>query len=214
MKRKQMTEVYISRILSFCGILAPPTIVIIIIIAGLLTPGYNHLTDTISSLCGQESQRPELMTAGFFSYGALIIGFSYGLYLRLQHGIKARIIWFTLTLYGIGMILAGVFQDTPGTAGDPINPEGFLHNISTAAAFFSLLIGAWVFARSVHNKPSWFGFTWFTIVATVVSLALSIIFIIQSYVPYPGLFQRIFYIIPLIWIEMVSIWLFRLSLKP
>jgi len=208
-----MTHVRLSRILSGCGILAPPTIVIIIIIAGLLTPGYNHLTDTISSLCGQESQRPELMTAGFISYGALIIGFSYGLYLRLQPGIKARIIWFTLAIYGIAMILAGVFQDCPGGNTTPLNTEGILHNISTATAFFSLLIGMWVFAKSVHNKPSWFGFTWFTIAATVVSLALSIIFIIQSYVPYSGLWQRIFYIIPLIWIEMVSTWLFRLSFK-
>ena len=164
-----MTKIYISRILSLCGIFAPPTIIIIIIIAGLLTPGYNHLTDTISDLCGQESTRPELMTAGFFSYGVLIIGFSYGLYLRLQPGIKARIIWFTLTLYGIGMILAGVFQDSLGIGSDNINTEGVLHNIFTTTAFFSLLIGVWVFAKSVHNKPSWFGSTWFSIAATAVS---------------------------------------------
>ena len=209
-----MTKIYISRILSFCGIIAPPTIIIIIIIAGLLTPGYNHLTDIISNLCGQESTVPELMTAGFFSYGVLIIGFSYGLYLRLQQGIKARIIWFTLSLYGIGMILAGVFQDSPGIGSDNINVEGILHNIFITTAFFSLLIGVWVFAKSVYNKPSWFGFTWFSIAATAVSLALSIVFIFQSYIPYSGLLQRIFYIIPLIWIETVSIWLFRLSFKP
>jgi len=206
-----MTKIKISRVLSFCGVLAPPTIIIIIIIAGLLTPGYNHLTDTISSLSGQESASPGLMTAGFFSYGVLIIGFAYGLYLRLQQGMKARIIWFTLTLYGVGMILAGVFRDSPGVGSGNTNMEGLLHNIFATAAFFSLLIGVWVFAKSVHNKPSWFGFTWFSIVATALSLGLSIIFILQSPIPYPGLLQRVFYVIPLIWIEMVSIWLFRLS---
>ena len=209
-----MKKVYLHRILSFCGMLAPPTIVIFIIVAGLFIPGYNQLTESISSLSGQESPRPEIMTAGFIAYGVLIIGFSCGLYLRLQRGIKARVIWLTLTLYGVGMILASVFQDSPGTASDITNVEGTLHNITITTAFFSLLIGMWVFARSVYNKPSWFGFTWFTIVAAVLGLAMSIIFLVQSHIPYSGLLQRIFYIIPLIWIEMVSIWLFRLSFKP
>jgi hypothetical membrane protein len=208
-----MRKVYLHRILSICGMLAPPTIVVIIVIAGLLIPGYNQLTESISSLSGQDSPRPELMTAGFIAYGALIIGFSYGLYLRLRRGVKARIIWLTLTLYGIGMILAGVFQDSPGTASDITNVEGTLHNITITTAFFSLLIGMWLFARSVYNKPSWFGFTWFTIIAAVLGLAMSIIFLVQSHIPYSGLLQRIFYIIPLIWIEMVSIWLLRLSFK-
>jgi hypothetical membrane protein len=207
-----MNRAHLSRILSCCGIFAPPTIVIAIIVAGLLTPGYNQFTDTISSLCGQDSQRPELMIAGFLSFGVLIIGFSYGLYLGLDHSKKARIIWFTLTLYGIGMILAGIFRDCPDNT-IPINMEGILHDCFVAAAFISLLIGMCVFTKSVNNKPSWFGFTWFTITATAMSLALSIIFLLQLHVPYPGLLQRIFNIIPLIWIEMVSIWLFRLSLK-
>ena len=208
-----MTKTHISRILSFCGILSAPTIIIIIIIAGLLTPGYNPLTGTISDLCGQESVSPGLMIAGFYSYGVLIIAFSYGLYLKLRPGRKARTIWITLTLYGIGMILAGIFQDSPGMGLETLNAEGILHSTFTTAGFFLLLIGVWVFAKSVYNKPSWFGFTWFSIAATAVSVVLSIVFILQSYIPYSGLLQRVFYIIPLTWIEMVSIWLFRLSFK-
>ena len=96
---------------------------------------------------------------------------------------------------------------------DGINAEGLMHSVSTTAAFFSLLIGVCVFARSVHNRPSWFGFTWFSIAAAVLSLSLSIVFLLQSYIPYSGLLERIFYIMPLIWIEIVAIWLFRLSFK-
>jgi hypothetical membrane protein len=86
-----MTKVFLSRILSFGGIIAPPALIIIIVIAGLITPGYNQLTDTVSSLCDQASAMPELMTAGFIIYGALIIGFAYALYLILRHGIKAHV---------------------------------------------------------------------------------------------------------------------------
>ncbi len=209
-----MTKVYLSRVLSFCGILAPPTMITFILIAGHLTPGYNHITDTISKLSDQTSQSPELMTAGFISYGVLIICFSYALYLRLQRGVKAYIAWFTLTLYGICMILAGVLQDTPGGNTAPLNPEGFIHNAAIITSNLSILIGMWMFAGSVYKKPSWFGFTWFTIGASLLGLVLSIIFAVQSYVPASGLLQRFFYLVLLIWVETVSIWLFRLSFKP
>ncbi len=89
-----MTKVYLSRILSLGGIIAPPVLIIIIVIAGLLTPGYNQLTDTVSSLSDQASATPELMTIGFIVYGVLVIGFAYALYMRLRHGVRAHIAWY------------------------------------------------------------------------------------------------------------------------
>lgn len=208
-----MTRVYLSRILSFCGILAPPTMIFFILLAGHLTPGYNHITDTVSKLSDQGSAHPQMMIVGFISYGVLIVGFSYALYLRLQHGIKAHIAWFSLTIYGISMILAGIFQDIPGGSSTALNPEGFVHNAAIITSCLSFLLGMWMFAGSVYKKPSWFGFTWFTIAASFLGLILSIVFALQSYVPAPGLLQRFFYLVLLIWVETVSIWLFRLSFK-
>lgn len=204
-----MTKVYLSRILSLGGIIAPPAIIIIIVISGLLTPGYNQLTDTVSSLCDQASKTPGLMITGFIVYGVLIIGFAYALYLRLRHGIKAHIAWLALTLYGVCMILAGIFRDSPGA----LNTEGIIHNAAVITSCFSFFIGMLMFAGSVYKKPSWFGFTWFTVAASFMGLILSIIFLVQSYVPLAGLIQRFFYCIMLIWVETVSVWLFRLSFK-
>jgi len=117
-------------------------------------------------------------------------------------------------LYGISMIVAGLFQDTPGASDAPLNPEGIVHNAAIITSCISILIGMWMFAGSVYKKPSWFGFTWFTIGASLVGLILSIIFAVQSQVPASGLLQRLFYLVLLIWIEVVSIWLFRLTFKP
>jgi hypothetical protein len=203
----------LSGILSVCGILAPPLMVFFILLAGYMTPGYNHITDTVSKLGDQASQHPGIMNTGFISYGALIIVFSYALYLRLHHGVKAHIAWFALTLYGISMILAGIYQDSPGGKDAPLNPEGFVHNAAIITSCLSMLIGMWMFAGSVYKKPSWFGFTWFTFGASTLGLGLSIIFAVQSYVPAAGILQRIFYLILLIWIEIVSIWLFKLAFK-
>ena len=179
-----------------------------------MTPGYNQFTDTISDLSGQGSAAPQLMTAGFFTYGVLIIGFSYALYLHLRHGFRAHVAWFMLTLYGVCMILAGVFKNSPSTNNTPLNTEGILHDTVIITSCLAMLFGMWAFAGSVYKKPSWFGFTWFTIAASFMGLVLSIIFLVQSHVPMAGLLQRFFYLVILIWIEIVSIWLFRLSLKP
>lgn len=208
-----VTRVWLPRLFSWMGILAPPTIITFIIAAGLLTPGYNHLTDTISSLNGQESKTPQLLTIGFIIYGVLIIGFAYALYLRLQHGTRAYIAWSMLTLYGICMILAGVFHDSPGTTDATLNTEGALHNAVIITSCLAMLFGMWAFAGSVYRRPSWFGFTWFTMAASFLGLVLSIVFAVQSQIPLAGLLQRLFYCVILVWIETVSIWLFRLTFK-
>ena len=206
-------RLYLSRILACCGIIAPPFIISIIIISGLLTPGYNHLTDTISSLSQQGAASPGLMITGFIIYGILVIGFSCALFLRLRHGIKAYLALSSLTLYGICMILAGVFRNISGVSYAGLNAAGIAHNAAVITSCFSMLVGMWMFAGSVFKKPSWLGFTWFTITASFLGMVLSVIFLIQSYVPLAGLFQRVFYCIILIWIEVVSIWLYRLASK-
>ena len=121
-----MKRNYIAKILAFSGIVAPLTMAVITFIAGLTTPGYNHLTDTISTLSGQDSASPDLMIAGFVCYGILITSFAFGLYLRLQKGIRSRVLWLALTLHGIGMILAGVFRDSPVVGFENINAEGIM----------------------------------------------------------------------------------------
>lgn len=185
--------------------------VMFILLAGAVTPGYSHINDTVSKLSEQGAQNPWIMIAGFVTYGVLVIGFSCGLYLRLRHGLKAHIAWIFMMIYGICMVLAGIFQDIPGGDGVPLNPEGIAHNAVIITSCLSFLIGMWAFAGSVYRRPSWFGFTWFTIIASVIGLALSIIFAVQQYIPAPGLLQRIFYLILLCWIEIVSLWLFRLT---
>jgi hypothetical membrane protein len=182
-----------------------------ILLAGHFSPGYSHITDTVSMLSEQGSPNPELMTAGFISYGVLIIAFAYALYLRLRHGFRAHVAWFALTLYGISMILAGVFQDSPVGDNATLNTEGVLHNAAIITSCLAMLIGMWMFAGSVYRKPSWFGFTWFTIAASFVGLVLSVVFVVQTHVPASGLLQRVFYLVLLMWVEVVSIWLFRLS---
>ena len=203
----------VTRILALGGIIAPPLMITLIFVAAAGTPGYSHINDTISKLSEQGSASPEIMTIAFIAYGILIIGFAYALYIHLRHGFRAHIAWVAFMIYGLCMVLAGLYQDIPGGEGVPLNPEGIAHNAVIITSCISFLFGMWAFAGSVYRRPSWFGFTWFTVIASFIGLIFSIIFAVQSYVPASGLLQRIFYLVLLIWIEIISIWLFRLSFK-
>ena len=206
-----MTDARVSRYLSLCGVLAPPIIVSIIIVAGFLTPGYSHLSDTISQLSAQGRPHPEIMNAGFIIYGVFIIGFSYALYRQLGRGTTARIVWLMLTIYSVGVILSGIFQDNYKASGTVNNLESNLHNVIAFIAFIALIIGIWMFARRVHGNPLWHGFTWFSVAIALFNLTSSLIFVTEAFVPIEGLLQRFFYITSLVWVEAVSVRLFRLS---
>ena len=208
-----VVRVWLIRLLSLMGALAPPVIIAVVIVAGAQTPGYGHLRDSISSLAEQGSRNPLLLNTGFVVYGVLIMGFAGALYIRLRHGIRARVAWGMLTLYGVSMVFAGVFQDSPGGTNDTLNAEGFLHNTAIITSCIAVLLGMWAFAGSVYQRPSWLGFTWFTIAASFLGLVLSIVFAVQTHVPMAGLLQRFFYCVILVWIAAVSIWLLRLSFK-
>jgi hypothetical membrane protein len=186
-------------------------IVSIIVVAGLLTPGYSHLSDTISQLGAQGRLHPGLMNTGFIIYGVLIIGFSYALYRQLGYSTAARVAWLMLTMYGVGIILAGIFRDFPDGTNTVINLEGILHNVFATAAFFALLGGMLMFAKIVYHRPAWHGLTWFTIAIAAFNLVLSLIFITEVFVSVEGGLQRLFYFTSLVWKELVSIRLFRLS---
>ncbi len=204
---------FFHRFLSLCGIIAPLFMIAIILIAGAGTPGYSHINNTVSKLAEQGAAHPGTMITGFIVYGALVLGFSLELFFHLRHGIKAYLTFIMMAIYAISMILAGIFQDIPGGKDVPLNFEGTVHNAAIIVSCISFLIGMWAFAGSVYKKPTWFGFTWFTLGASFVGLILSIIFAVQSSFPAPGLFQRLFYLVLLIWIEIISLWLFRLSYK-
>jgi hypothetical membrane protein len=208
-----MKRVYISRFLSLCGILAPLVMIFFIFLAAHFTPGYSQINNTVSKLSEQGSPHPEWMITGFITYGILVIGFASALYMQLRHGFRAHVAWIFMALYGICMILGGIFQDIPGGKDVELNAEGIAHNAVIITSCISFLIGMWAFAGCVYRRPSWFGFTWFTIIASIIGLGLSIIFAIQTYVPASGLLQRMFYLVLLCWIEIVSIWLFRLTFK-
>lgn len=201
----------VSRWLLLCGVIAQPVVVVFVIAASLVTPGYSHLSETVSQLGIHGRPHPEVMNTGFIIYGLLINGFAYGLYRRLGRHTGAKAVWLLLGIFGTGILLSGIFQDDPRALSAVTTMEGALHPIFAVIAFLAVVIGVVVFARIVYLNPAWRGFMPFSVAIVVLNLVLSVMFLIEALDPVHGLIQRCLFAISMVWIEAVSLRSLRLS---
>ena len=200
-----------ARWLLLCGVIAPLVVVLFMVIAWLLTPGYSHLSETVSQLGANGKPHPEVMNTGFILFGILVNCFAYGLYRKLGRGRGAKAVWVLLGIFGTGIILSGIFQSDLG-------PEMFtsledtLHSVFSTIAFFGLQIGMVVFARIVYFNPSWHTFALISLSIAVLNVVLSLVFLLEISNQVEGVLQRMFYGTSVLWLEMVALRL--LCLKP
>lgn len=170
-----------------------------------MTPGYSHLSETISQLGVRGRPHPEVINAGFIVYGLLINGFAYGLYRHLGRHRGAKTIWLLLAISGVGILLSGVFHADWEAPGAPTTLEGTAHAVFAQVAFFAFAIQIIVFARIVCRKPAWRGFTQLSVAIVVVDLVLSLMFLMEVSPSAEGALQRSFFGLSLVWVEAVSL---------
>jgi hypothetical membrane protein len=194
----------ITRWLLFCGVMAPPVGVLFMIIAWQLTPGYSHLSETISQLGVNGRPHPEVINTGFILFGFLVNCFAYGLYRKLRNvrGIKA--VWMLLFICGTGIILSGIFQTDLG-------PEMFtsledtLHTVFSTSAFLGLEIGMLVFARIIYANPFWRPIALISIGIAIINVVLYLVFLLEISNEVEGVIQRIVGGTSLLWLEIIAI---------
>ena len=185
-------------------------LVAFIIGAALVTPGYSHVSETVSQLGAQGRPHPEVMNTGFIVYGLQINCLAYGLYRWLGRHTGAKMVWLLLGAYGTGVLLSGIFQDDSKALGTPATLEGTLHSVFAMVAFFALVIAMVMFARIVYFYPAWRNIALLSLVIALLNLALSLMFLMEVFGSVEGLLQRFFYVISLVWVEAVSLRCLRL----
>ena len=209
-----MNRDHLNKILATCGMAAPPLLVAFIVVAAAVTPGYSHISDTVSQLGAQDRLYPWVMSMGFIVYGLLIFCLNYGLYRESRRGLAPKASFVSLSIYGLGVLLSGFFQDSSKAPGVTANLESNLHSIFAMIGFFGLVVGMWLFARMVHLDPNWRGYTQLSISIAVLNLGLSLLFLMEGFRSFEGLLQRSFYLLTLVWISAVSWRLYQLSRSP
>lgn len=194
-----------TRWLLLCGVLAPPLLAIFFISAGVVTPNFSFISETISQLGARGMPYPGVMNSGFIVCGVLLNLFAVGLYLRLGRSFMAKAVWFLLAIEGICIVLSGVFRTDYLGLGTAFSAEGTLHLIFSLIAFFVLPITIAMFLWIAYRRPAWRGLTKISITVLVLNLLLFLVFLTVGADRIDGVLELSFFGISLIWLESVSL---------
>ncbi|WP_346287421.1 DUF998 domain-containing protein [Zoogloea sp.] len=144
-----------------CGLVAPVLWAAVIILAGDLRPGFDHVSQYISELGERGSPTGMLMRfGGFVASGLLIVGYAAAFYATMARlGDRPRLtlpVAVLIAVDGLGRIGAGVFSCEPGCAAPEVLSQR-LHSLSATCAFLALaaaaLLGTLLFRRDTRLRP-------------------------------------------------------------
>ena len=200
------------RIFIICGIIMPILFTLLVIIESLLRPGYSQIHTEISYLgIGPYSI---IQNTNFIISGLLSIAFAIGLGLSLSADTRQTIKKFIevlliifgdgVTFAGISLILVSVFTT------DYV--FYLIHLLATFIAFFTIIISQlliWWALRKTKNTI-WGYYPKFSLLTGLLSIIMLIIFLYTITSPYQGLTERLFIIVPFIWIEVTGLKLYSM----
>ncbi|MEJ2556538.1 MAG: DUF998 domain-containing protein [Anaerolineae bacterium] len=90
--------------IAIAGIIAPVLYISMVIILGLLEPGYSQRTMMMSILGGVQGWRGAIFNLGLVLIGILLIVFGFGLHQNINQGKGKRLGLVLLVIAGVGLI--------------------------------------------------------------------------------------------------------------
>jgi len=196
--------------LALAGVVGPFVLIITDLTAALSEPGYDLIRDSISSLA--LTPMGWVQTIGFLAIGLLVEVFVAGLLFSIRGRWGFRISLSLLVCFGFGLLVIGAFRTDPAGATHTI--EGTIHSVTATTVFWLFPIAILLLAPSLRNDPHWEDIFAYTVVASILALALMIGQVcLPAQLSWFGLYERILVTNTVIWVEVIAVRLLRLSLS-
>jgi Protein of unknown function (DUF998) len=211
-----------TRLMLACGIVGPSLFVVVAMIEGATRPGYSAWRNYVSQLSTGDSGWIQI--ANFLACGLLTLAFAAGLRRVMPYGRGS--VWgpVLLGVFGLGLIVAGVFPSDPILGYPPgtqrtgaQTTQGFLHNIAGLAVFSAVAAACFVLARRFAGDPEWRGWPAYSVasgfvigvffVASLAAAALDEQGIVS--IGLAGLLQRISIVVGWGWVALLALRLAR-----
>jgi len=193
-----------ERLFALSGVIGPILFTGVVIIVGLLRPGYSHVSQTISELGEVGAPYATIQDANFVVFGLLVIAFAYGLHKGIGDGKGSK----------IGPILVAMFGGFPGLGSAIFPLPSPLHLPVGATGFFTIMIAPLMISRRLKQDSRWQGYRLYSLATGVTAVILFLVLLTGQGGPWSGALQRIFLAPLFIWIEVMAIHLLRLSNQP
>jgi hypothetical membrane protein len=194
----------LSHILSLSGVAAPVFFLVGILISSFFTPGYSHVSHSISELGARGAPFNTVMNyVGTIPAGILTITFSIAMIRQFHGGSSLLISSLFVTLAGIGRLCAGLFPCDPGCF--PITTiTGRIHFISGSIALLAGSIAPlfMAFALKTHHSRKLF---YASLISGVVAVILFINLISQQWISCVGAIQRLLLLFTYVWVIFIAV---------
>lgn len=152
------------RLLLMCGVVSAPLFYLAAIIQSFTRVGFDIRRHAISTLTLGDVGW--IQSANFFITGSLAVCAAIGVWRLLRGRMGGTLGSLLIGIYGIGMIMAGLFRPDPGLSFPPGAPaeiptsmsgHAALHSVAFFTAFICLIAAGIVFARrfAVQGERGW-----------------------------------------------------------
>jgi hypothetical membrane protein len=197
------------KLFAFCGVIAPILFTAVLLILGFIHPDYNHVTQYMSELGAVNAPYTVIMnTAGIPLLGLLIIAFAFALDHGVNNGKGSKICPILIVISGVSFVLCGIFRCDPGCI--PISTVGIIHDYVCFIAQYSLIFAPFFMYHRLVMDQRWRNYHIYSLTFPVIAIFIAIVFKFQGSDELVGLFQRISFGVPLLWVEIMAIKLFTL----
>lgn len=193
-----------------CGILTGPFFVIVVLIEGVLRPGYQPLRQPVSALA--IGSRGWIQRVNFLTTGLLALAYVPGLHAALT--VYGHPWWpsILVAIFGLGLIGAGAFvTDITGLVW-PSRAErttsGVRHDQASFPVFVALVAGSFIFARVFAST----GDSGWAVYSAISGVVVAVFFVLAglgfafklNLNPIGGLMQRVSIITGWMWFSLVA----------
>jgi hypothetical protein len=164
--------------LAIAGVITPILYISLAAILGLLGPGYNHRTMTMSILGGVAGIRGTIFNIGLILTGILLVLFGFGLHRGVNQGRGNKIGLILLLIAGIGLIGSAYFHcelECVNVIKEP-NFSGQMHMLFAFLTGLCFSFSSIPFFFSLKSDPRWKNYRGFTLVTAILANIPGVIF--------------------------------------